>query len=346
MSARGLTDATLDLGALFAPLARYRSIGLAVSGGPDSLALMLLVQRWNSAAAAPARLVVYTVDHRLRPEAASEAAFVAADAGKLGLAARVLAWVGDKPSAGIQEAARRARYRLIGEAMAADGVEVLVTAHHRDDQAETVLMRLAHGSGIEGLGGMAPLSTVEGVAIRRPLLGVGREALHDVVMAAGLAPVADPGNADLHYERVRWRKAMPDLARLGLDAERLARFAARMADADAALGATTDAAFAAAVTIDADRTARLDRARLAALPRAIGIRLVARVLALVGDDRKSRALAPVEALYDGLVAETAFRGRTLHGCMVRRGRIAITVAPEPGRAAKAARISAREVFET
>ena len=148
----------IDPAILFAPLGGAKSLGLAVSGGADSLALMLLAARWRDADPDAPTLYVYSVDHGLRPEAAAEVAFVLAEAARLGLPARALRWDGPKPATGLSEAARSARYRLIGEAMQRDGASILVTAHHLDDQAETVLMRLAHGSGLAGLRGMAPLA--------------------------------------------------------------------------------------------------------------------------------------------------------------------------------------------
>ena len=155
----------LDAAALFAPLEPFATIGLAVSGGPDSLALMLLAAGW--AEAHGKQVIVYTVDHGLRPEAPAECEMVEREAARLGLTCRTLAWVGDKPQTGVQAAARLARYRLIGAAMRKDGAEILVTAHHIDDQAETILMRLAHGSGISGLAGMALFGEVEGVRLCR-----------------------------------------------------------------------------------------------------------------------------------------------------------------------------------
>ena len=230
----------IDAGAIFAPLMQFTRIGLAVSGGPDSLALLLLAAEYARDHDAYDRFVVYSVDHRLRPEAAGEVQFVLDTATRLGLAARGLRWDGLKPSTGIQQAARRARYALMGRAMVEDSVEILVTAHHVGDQAETVLMRLAHGSGVEGLRGMDYFSEVNGIAIVRPLLGVDPVALAQVVATAGLTPVGDPSNLDTDYERVRWRHALPQLAALGIDARRLARFADRMRDADMAIAATAN----------------------------------------------------------------------------------------------------------
>lgn len=304
----------IDPAALFAPLDEFSRLGLAVSGGADSLALMLLAARHATTPAARSRLFVYSVDHGLRPEAAEEVRFVLAEAERLGLAARGLRWSGRKPSAGLQQAARRARYRLIGEAMRADGVPVLLTAHHLADQAETVLMRLAHGSGVEGLRGMDYFAEVEGISLVRPLLGVDPERLRQLVAEAGLAAVADPSNADPDYERVRWRQLLPQLAALGLDAARLGQFSRRMRDTDRALEQATAIAFARVALSEAQGEASLSRADFRGLPRAVAVRLVARLLDRVGGGRKPHALAAVEALTDRLVRETL--RQTLHGCLV------------------------------
>lgn len=326
---------TIDADALFAPLDDCRRLGLAVSGGPDSLALMLLARRCARDDAQRDRFIVYTVDHGLRPEAADEAAFVVREAGKLGFKARSLRWEGDKPASGIQAAARLARYRLFSEALREDDVETLLTAHHLGDQAETVLMRMAHGSGLEGLRGMDYFSQIGDLRIVRPLLGIEPAELRKVVDAAGIVPVADPSNSDLDYERVRWRQVMPQLAALGLDAKRLARFAERMRDADRALENLTSRAFAEVSVSDPLKTVQIDRALLMSLPRAVAVRVVGRALDRVGDRRKPHALAAVEALTDRLIRERA--RTTLHGCIVRSDGETIRVGKEPGRADAVAR---------
>ena len=325
-------DDPAEIDALFAPVAAYPAIGLAVSGGADSLALMLLAQSWASAAPGRPRLQVYSVDHGLRPEAAGEVAMVLAAAKALGIAATGLRWEGDKPKTGVQEAARIARYRLMGAAMAADGVPALLTAHHRNDQAETLLMRLAHGSGIEGLKGMAPVASVENVRVYRPLLNCAPGDLHDLVLAAGLVPAQDSSNHDEHYERVRWRKALPQLAELGLDAETLARFALRMGEADAAIARVADEEFAALVVLDGFGSARLELATFVDLSPAVATRVLGRVLKIVGGRQKPRALGLVERLQQTLYAGGAGKGVTALGCVVRTHDGAIIVAREPGRA--------------
>lgn len=316
---------------LFGAVADQSAIALAVSGGADSLALMVLAQRWASGLSSPPRLIVYSVDHGLRAEAAEEVAMVVAAAEARGFEARGLRWTGIKPGSGMQEAARMARYRLIGDAMAVDGARVLLTAHHLQDQAETVLMRMAHGSGIEGLKGMTAMSVVEGVSVFRPLLGCDPEQLRTVALAAGLTPVEDPSNQDQHYERVRWRQAMPQLAALGLDAAALSLFAERMGEADAAIAQMADACFDEIVRLDGFGAARIEIGAFEGLSPAIATRLLGRVLNIVGGRQKPRALGQVERLRQGLVGGTLTKTTTALGCVVRLQDGAVAIAREPGR---------------
>jgi tRNA(Ile)-lysidine synthase len=331
----GLTPDLSDpaiLARLFAPATTRPAIGLAISGGPDSLALMLLAQRWAASLDQPPALFVYSLDHRLRPEAADEVAMVLAAAARLGLPARGLAWNGVKPETGLAEAARQARYRLIGQAMQADGADMLLTAHHRADQAETVLMRLAHCSGIEGLKAMTPLSQVEGISIFRPLLDVEPASLAALVAEAGLIAAQDPSNHDPAYERVRWRKLLPVLAEEGLDSAALSRFASRMAEADLALAQMADAAFAELVTLDGFGAASLPNAALRALSPAIGRRVLGRILNIVGGRQKPRALGQVERLYDQIAENGLPRAATLLGAVIRLKGDLLSISREPGRA--------------
>lgn len=324
-------DSAAGLQALFANVAGEPALGLAVSGGADSLALMLLAQRWAASLDTAPRLVVYSVDHGLRPEAAAEVAMVLQAAATLGLPARGLAWKGAKPETGLQVAARIARYRLMGAAMAEDGATVLLTAHHLQDQAETVLMRMAHGSGIEGLKGMTDMAEIEGVRVHRPLLAVDPVALRLLVDAAGLTPAEDPSNADPHYERVRWRQAMPQLAALGLDAPALALLADRMAEADAAIAQMADGCFTEIVRLDGFGAARIELAPFVGLSPAISTRLLGRVLNIVGGRQKPRALGQVERLRQTIAEAGLAKATTVLGCVIRIKDGAIAVAREPGR---------------
>jgi tRNA(Ile)-lysidine synthase len=319
------------LAQLFAPVAQHKTIGLAVSGGADSLALMVLAHRWAQSAPLPPQLIVYSLDHQLRPEAAAEVEMVLREAAHLGLPARGLTWSAQKPNTGISEAARAARYALIGQAMAQDGATVLLTAHHRSDQAETVLMRMAHGSGIEGLKGMAALSRVEGVSVFRPLLDLDPKHLIALVAQENLSAAQDPTNDDTSYERVRWRKLLPELAAEGLDGVAISRFAQRMAEADLAIGQMANAAFDELVDLDGFGAATISRDAFAALSPAIGRRMLSRVLSVVGGRQKPRALGQVDRLYDSIIADTLHRAATALGAVARVREKTLVISREPGR---------------
>jgi tRNA(Ile)-lysidine synthase len=320
-----------DVDALFASLEGHRKLGLAVSGGPDSLALMVIAAQW--ARGREVQLYVYTVDHALRAEAAQEAAMVVREATALGLSARSLRWAGEKPSSGIQSAARTARYRLMADAMAEDGVEVLLTAHHLGDQAETVLMRLAHGSGIDGLRGMDRVSFVEGCEVIRPLLGVRPEVLRDVVAHAGLTPASDPSNTDTAYERVRWRLMLPALEAQGITLERLGTLARRLDEAGDLIHSEVEANYPRVVQPLSASSMELNAGRLAALNPAVASAILGTVLGLVAGDRRSPPLGALEALTRRLQCRKPLKGQTLHGCLVSSDGDSILVRKEPPRRA-------------
>ena len=217
-----------DIRDLLSSLPTEAPLLLAVSGGPDSCGMMAAFARWRDLGGAVPVLSVACVDHGLRPEAAAECAGVVTAAAGLGLAATILRWEGDKPASGLQEAARAARYSLLGAHARAIGAGAVVVAHHLEDQAETVLMRLARGSGPLGLKGMAAATVRDGMPILRPFLWVPKARLAATARAAGLAPIDDPSNRDPGFTRVRLRQMLPALAEEGLDAERLAIFAGRI----------------------------------------------------------------------------------------------------------------------
>ncbi|MGI6244156.1 MAG: tRNA lysidine(34) synthetase TilS [Pseudochelatococcus sp.] len=333
LSARGPFEAVSDaeIATLFAPLLPAQGLVLAVSGGPDSLALLLLAARWRALAKNPAMSVV-TVDHALRPAAAAEAHTVTRLAQAFGFSARIMVWRGEKPARAIQEEARAARYRLLAEAAREAGASHIVTAHHADDQAETVLMRLAAGSGIGGLAAMRPFRPLaagdEGNAapltLARPLLAVTKARLESVVREAGCAAVDDPSNRDPRYTRARLRLLTPQRQALGLTPERLATLARRCARAENALDTVAERKFAQLARPDEDGL--LIAADLWREPEEIVLRCVAlgveRVCA--GQDlpalRLERLESLVNALHAALRADTGLR-RTLRGAVVgiRRG---------------------------
>lgn len=214
-----------DLAPLVEPAAR---LGIAVSGGPDSLALLLL-----AAAARPGRVEAATVDHRLRRDSRQEAEFVRGICQRLGVEHAILA-VSVRPGASLQAQARSARYEALGEWAIGRGLDAVATAHHADDQAETLLMRLARGAGLGGLVGVRQARPLEaGIRLVRPLLEWRRADLAAIVAAAGIEAIDDPANRDPRHDRSRFRGMLAEAD--WADAERLASSARWLADADEAL---------------------------------------------------------------------------------------------------------------
>lgn len=315
---------------LFAPLGGHESLAIAVSGGADSVALMWLMARWNAARRAPARLHVFTIDHGLRRDAAAEARKVAGYAGALGLPHRMLRWQGAKPARNIQAEARAARYRLLAQACHAAGIPALVTAHHLEDQAETVLLRLIRGSGVDGLAAMAPATQMMGLTVLRPLLDVSRARLRQTLHAAQHGWIEDPSNEDERFARTRIRKLMRGLAGEGLDAGNLAATAARMRRARIALDAAADELARTAVTTHPAGYAAVPRDALVGAPEETGLRLLARILMAVGGNAYRPRLDRLERLYFGLKTGSR-RHATLSGCKVSLNDGEILVRREAGR---------------
>lgn len=216
-------------------VASEQRIGVAVSGGPDSAALLLL-----AAAARPGQIEAASVDHALRSESRAEAEMVAALCAKLAVPHAILTAEWTKPpETALQERARGERYRLLVNWARERGLTVLLTGHHADDQVETLLMRLNRGSGLRGLAGIRPARLIEAdVSLVRPLLSWRRSELERICGDAGIEPVSDPSNADERFERARLRNAIT--AADWLDIEAIARSASNLAEADRALNWAAD----------------------------------------------------------------------------------------------------------
>lgn len=321
---------------LFADWRGVPAIVLAVSGGPDSLALMWLAARWRRSLARGPLLIAVTVDHGLRPEATREAREVKRLAHTLDLPHRTLRWTGEKPATGLPAAARAARYRLLAQAARGHGATHILTAHTRDDQAETLLMRLVRGSGIAGLAAMARQSERDGVLLARPFLHVSKSQLVATLKKARIGFAEDPTNRDTSFMRPRLRAIMPALAAEGGDARNLARLASRLARANAAVEVLVDGAerYLALTDRQASQTG-FDAKAFGAMPEEIRLRLLLRAIGRSGHEGPAE-LGKVEALLSVLerkVAEkTAARRKlkqTLAGALVSLadGRISITAAP-------------------
>jgi tRNA(Ile)-lysidine synthase len=330
-----------DIRSLFADLADHPALILAVSGGPDSTALLVLAARWRKALKRGPKLIAITVDHGLRAEARREALAVKRLARSLGVEHRTLRWSGRKPSTGLQEAARLERYRLLADAARTASASHVLTAHTLDDQAETVLIRLTRGSGVSGLAAMARIAPVPGgndIALVRPLLDLRKAQLLATLRKAGIAYADDPSNRDPRFTRARFRAAMPALEREGLNAERLALLARRVRRAEVALEAVVDAAVAALAPEPWPDTGPIGfpAVQFGRLPAEVTLRLLGRAIASVGNEGPVE-LSKLEALHAGLMGSLAassgsarFR-RTLAGAVVTRSGDWLSVERAPTR---------------
>lgn len=273
--------------------------------------------------------VVLTVDHGLRRGSGADARKVVAWARALGLKAHILAWKGPKPATGIEAAARQARYWLMGDWMRKHRVSILGVGHTQDDQAETFLLRLARGSGVDGLAAMAPrapwpLPGFSGLSLVRPLLGLARADLRAFLEASGQKWLEDPMNEDLAFDRVRVRAAAGALSEAGLTPARIAAAAVHLARARAALEDVTQAVLARAVRPVEPATAEpgkeqgflLDATALAAAPREVGLRALAAVLMAVSGAAYRPRFEALERLFDRIAAGKLGGGATLMGCHV------------------------------
>lgn len=330
-----------ELDSLLAGLGPFETrprIAVAVSGGSDSMALCLLAHRWSSRH--KGEVVALTVDHGLRAGSGAEARQVGEWLGEWGITHHVLRWRGAKPESNIQATARDARYRLLGEWCRRHGVLHLMLGHHMEDQAETLMLRLGRGSGLDGLASMATLGETPHLRLLRPLLSVPRARLAATLRRLGQNWVEDPSNQDTHHARVRVRQSMPALEREGMSPERLAAATRHLGRARAALDEATAHFLARATTFHPAGFCRLDLGMLAAAPVEISLRALARTLVTVGGGTYPPRLERLERLYRaladaGATAESGSAldgGRTLAGCRIVPGRAGALVCREPSAA--------------
>ena len=325
-----------DIGALFSPWEAARGIVLGVSGGPDSVALMLLAAEWARARARPPPLYVATVDHGLRQDSRGEAEMVARWAAGLALPHAILVWDGVKPKSRIQERAREARYELLFDCATRIGADHVMTAHHADDQAETILLRLLRGSGVSGLSGMASSSERNGLILARPLLAHAKADLATLCKSRAHPFFDDPSNTDPVYARTRIRRLGGLLADEGLGRAALLRLGRRAARADAALAAHARAVRAGLAARREPGGFRADISALADEPEEILLRFLAHELKLISGGKALR-LDRLEALAlrfrQALRAGIAFTA-TLGGAALRlQSNRTLVIAAENGRAA-------------
>lgn len=339
-----------EANALFRGLEDLPGLVLAVSGGPDSTALLVLAARWAKRLKRAPKLIAVTIDHGLRPEAAREAAMVKRLARRLGVPHRTLHWRGRKPRSGLQEAARHARYELLAQIATRARFAHILTAHTLDDQAETVLFRLARGSGLFGLTGMAPaaplpLRGVREIFLVRPLLHIPKARLVATLAAERIAYAEDPSNRDPRFTRARLRTLMPALAREGLDARGLARLAARLRRAESTIQVAVQAARSALAPQPWPQLGPIAfaTAAFAGLPAEVGLRLLGAAVAHTGDEGPVE-LAKLESLYEALRQARSRLRRTLAGALITLSSDYLTVERAPARRRLAMRRQSKSRF--
>lgn len=320
-----------DLNDIFGCLRGVSHVGLAVSGGADSMALMHLAHQWRGAIETDLpQITVLSVDHGLRDGSAQEAHWVKQAAKNLGLSCQVLRWEPGNKQSRIQQDARQARYDLMAGYALENGIDALVTAHHLDDQAETVLMRLARGSGLDGLGGMHLSSTWAGLPLLRPFLDISKQQLVECLSQRGIEWLEDPSNEDKKFERVRIRKAMHDLQKLGIDATAVAKSARRMRRASEALEQAASAFLKDHAQASDTGFCQIDARAFATAPDEIALRAISLSIQSIGGRIMPPQLAKLEAVFLAL-KDAGSKSQTLGRCAVMRSGGSILVLREGGR---------------
>lgn len=294
------------------------------------MALMLLAHRWRERTDSAPRMWVVTVDHALRPESAQEAAWVNEQATALGFSHHTLVRRGSPLRSGIQSAARRVRYDLMSAFAHAHGLSAIVTAHTRDDQAETFLMRLARGSGLDGLAGMASPAYWAGIAILRPFLTVSRARLRATLREAGMEWLEDPSNEDTRFERVRVRSALRGLAQAGIPPPKLALSSHRLGRARRALDDFTLDFLSRHLRAYDLGYGEMALSALELAPEEVALKALGRAIMAFGGRPRPPRLAKLEALYAVLMREPPPQV-TLGGCLlvIKGGKVIFC--REPGR---------------
>ncbi len=293
------------------------TLGVAVSGGGDSMALLHLLHSFCALHGTKLRAV--TVNHGLRPAAAEEARMVHRECTRLGVLHDTLLWDDWDGQGNLQAAARDARYARMAAWASRYGIETVALGHTADDQAETVLMRLARKAGVNGLAGMAPRKLREGITWVRPLLGAGRAELRDYLRLQNVSWIDDPSNDDLAFARVRARQVLAALEPLGIDAATLSEVAVNMSQARTALDWQTFLVARDIASVDAGAVVLCER-QLRLQPDEIQRRLIVQALNWVSGAHYPPRSAAVAHLQSALRRGMA---GTVDGCHARRveGRI-------------------------
>ena len=318
-SSRSLTLDTLSdkLAGILADLGipRDKKTAVAVSGGSDSMALILALHRIMP-------VVALTVDHGLRDASAAEAQTVKSQLDDIGIEQTILNWIGEKPSANIQARAREERYRLMENWCLDNKIAYLMTGHQKDDLAESFLIRLIRGSGVDGLAAMphtAPgLFHPDDITRVRPMLSFGRQELKEILAAEGVKYIEDPSNDDEQFGRVRARRFLESEQLPGLTVDRIAETAERLRWASDALREQTRDWFFRTVSLSPFGTMRLSLATFEQAPKDVGLRLLAELIMLVSGHSYKPRLSSLQKAYEAL-SKSDFSGQSLGGVLIEKG---------------------------
>jgi tRNA(Ile)-lysidine synthase len=319
----------------FEPLADR--IAVAVSGGPDSMALAFCLHRWGQR-----DVTALIVDHGLRSESTVEAATVLQRLTSMGIKGKILTWTHEPILTRIHEKARNARYDLMVKACHDMAVGDLLTGHHRDDQAETILMRLSKGSGLDGLAGMSGQSSRDGLRLVRPFLEIAKERLIATCQHNGIDVVSDASNTSEKFARSRWRKLMPALAAEGLSSDTLVTLGKKATEARDALDYYARAFLASGAEVSLGGTVSLDRSRLRELPRAVGLRVIGLCLRYIHESPYPPDYSALSSLMEAIDTSSTETARTLHGSIASIGEQRVVFLREPAAAAEALSLSPQE----
>lgn len=299
-------------------------LGVAVSGGGDSVALLHLLHAW-----AGRSLHVITVDHGLRDESAAEAEAVGTLAASMNLSHTTLQWAGWNRRGNLQEEARTARRSLIADWAIERGLSAVALGHTADDQAETFLMRLARGSGVDGLSAMSPFHEEAGVGWIRPMLHVRREELRSYLSELGAKYFDDPSNDDASYDRIKVRQALGTLGALGIDVPKITKTTQRLRSAKQVMFAAARDLSLASTELNGAGELKIDLERFNSGQPAIKLRILSEALRFVSGSYYAPRAFSVETIVSDLSGD--FSDATLHGCVMRKKGMHLIVRREPGR---------------
>ena len=305
-----LTD--LRVCGLFSSYVNHDRIALAVSGGRDSMALMCLVYRWKAHLALNIEIEVITVNHNLRKAAEDECRFVQKIAKDYGFRHKVLTWEHEYIETSIQEKARNARYQLMLDYAREENIDTILTAHTSDDNIETFIMRLAKGSGLDGLKSINEIRHADGIQIERPLLSLSRSLTTEILRSTGNEWVDDPTNEDERFERVKIRNNISSLSSFNISSGNLTKTIQRLTRAHESISFFTNLVSQELVELSELGHADVNFDKLRNYPKEIILRVLAKALTDINGGTVS--LSSLEAVFTELIKTE--RSKTLNGCQI------------------------------